>query len=439
MFFTSVFALFALLMLSSCARRTTVVHHHQPAPTRVVVETWSDEVSYNLDLRAVASIFADSRSLQEFEMRLNDPRLGISNLDLNRDGFVDYLRVIEVFERGTRVIVIQAVLGFNMFQDVATIVVDGRNARSATVQVIGNPFIFGRNYIIQPVFHRQPVIFTSFWAPHPVIWHSPFHWGHFPPTFVQRPIVVTNVYITNIRVNNVINVNNRFIYQNTVRNQNTVNRMQNTVGRNDFARSNPSQSFDNRNANANIRNTRDVQTRDINAATRQATQQPATRQATTQPANNQPATRQATTQPANNQPATRQATTQPTNNQPATRQATTQPANNQPATRQATTQPANNQPATRQATTQPANNQPATRQTTTQPATNQPATRQATTQPANNQPATRQATTQPANNQPATRQATTQQAPTQQREPTARQTRRAENQAAREANNNSRR
>ena len=344
--FTPTLILFSFLLLTSCTtRRTTVVHHHQPAPTRVVVDTWSDEVSLNLDLRAVASIFADSRSLEEFEMRLNDPRLGISNLDLNRDGFIDYLRVIEVFERGTRVIVIQAVLGFNMFQDVATIVVEGRNARQATVQVIGNPFIFGRNYIIQPVFHRPPVIFTSFWAPHPVIWHSPFHWGHFPPAFVHRPPVVTNVYITNIHVNNVINVNNRFNYQSSVRNQNTVNRMQNTVRRDDFARSNPSQSFDSRNANANVRNTRDVQTRDINAATRQATTQPATRQ----------------------------------------------------------------------------------------PATNQPATRQTTTQPAN-QPATRQATTQP-----ATRQTTTQQAPAQQREPTARQTRRAENQAAREANNNSRR
>ena len=419
-FFTPTLVLFSFLLLSSCVTRRTTVVHHQPAPTRVVVETWSNEVSYNLDLRAVASIFADSRSLEEFEMRLNDPRLAISNLDLNRDGFVDYLRVIEVFERGVRVVVIQAVLGFNMFQDVATIVVEGRNARHATVQVIGDPFIFGRNYIIQPVFHRQPVIFNSFWAPHPVIWSSPFHWGHFPPAFVHRPPVITNVYITNIHVNNVINVNNRFTYQNSVRNQNTVNRMQNTVRRDDFARSNPNQSFNSRNANTNVRNTRDVQTRDINAATRQTTTQPAN--------NNQQGTRQTTTQPANNQQGTRQTTTQPANNnQQGTRQTTTQPANNnQQGTRQTTTQPANNnQQGTRQTTTQPANN-------------NQQGTRQTTTQPANNQPAARQATTtqQPANN---TRQTTTQQAPAQQRQPTARQARRAENQASREANNNSRR
>jgi cystathionine beta-lyase family protein involved in aluminum resistance len=54
--------------------------------------------------------FGDSRNLQDFERRLNDPELQISNLDLNNDNEVDYLRVIETVENRTHVIIIQSIL-----------------------------------------------------------------------------------------------------------------------------------------------------------------------------------------------------------------------------------------------------------------------------------------------------------------------------------------
>src|SRR5690606_2331060 len=69
------------------------------------------DISDNLDLQAVASIFGEAKDLEDFEKKLNDSALQISNLDLNQDGYVDYLRVLEVAEGDTRVIVIQAVLG----------------------------------------------------------------------------------------------------------------------------------------------------------------------------------------------------------------------------------------------------------------------------------------------------------------------------------------
>jgi hypothetical protein len=58
----------------------------------------SDDVSDNLDLEAVASIFGESKDLEDFEKRLNDPKTQISNLDLNNDGEVDYLRIMETSE-----------------------------------------------------------------------------------------------------------------------------------------------------------------------------------------------------------------------------------------------------------------------------------------------------------------------------------------------------
>ena len=98
------------------------------AQNRTSVNAMNAEISDNLDLRAVASIFGDSKDLQDFERRLNDPELQISNLDLNNDNEVDYLRVIETVENRTHLIIIQSVLDEDVYQDVATIDVEkGRN------------------------------------------------------------------------------------------------------------------------------------------------------------------------------------------------------------------------------------------------------------------------------------------------------------------------
>ena len=61
------------------------------AQDRAIVTANNSEISDNLDLRAVASIFGDSADLNDFERRLNDPKAHISNLDLNGDNKVDYL------------------------------------------------------------------------------------------------------------------------------------------------------------------------------------------------------------------------------------------------------------------------------------------------------------------------------------------------------------
>ena len=84
------------------------------AQDRTTVNAMSSEISDNLDLRAVASIFGDSKDLEDFEYRLNDPKAQISNLDLNNDNQVDYLRVIETIEGRTHIIVVQSVLGLSL-------------------------------------------------------------------------------------------------------------------------------------------------------------------------------------------------------------------------------------------------------------------------------------------------------------------------------------
>ena len=116
------------------------------------------DLSDYLDLQAVASVFSYSRNLNDFENNLNDYRNQVSNLDLNNDGYVDYLRLIKVSDSYNQVILIQAVLGNNYFQDVATIVVGRDNWGRDYVQIIGEPYLYGNDYILEPVFSRRPPI-----------------------------------------------------------------------------------------------------------------------------------------------------------------------------------------------------------------------------------------------------------------------------------------
>ncbi|MGC4039855.1 MAG: hypothetical protein QM710_03425 [Flavobacterium sp.] len=102
------------------------------AQDRTTVTATNSDISDNLDLRAVASIFGDSKDLGDFEKRLNDPNAQISNLDLNNDNRVDYLRVIETVEGNAHIIVIQAVLGLDTYQDIATVEVEREQVQQSS-------------------------------------------------------------------------------------------------------------------------------------------------------------------------------------------------------------------------------------------------------------------------------------------------------------------
>ena len=108
----------------------------------------NDDISDNLDLEAVASIFGESKDLEDFEKRLNDPKTQISNLDLNNDGEVDYLRVMETSEKNVHSISIQAIIGKDQYQEVAVIDVEKDAKGSTQVQVVGNVNMYGPNYYI---------------------------------------------------------------------------------------------------------------------------------------------------------------------------------------------------------------------------------------------------------------------------------------------------
>lgn len=204
------------------------------------------DISDNLDLQAVASIFGESRDLEDFERKLNDPSTQISNLDLNNDNYVDYLRVVEVAEGDARVIAIQAVLGQDMFQDVATIELERQRNKSVQVQIVGNSYIYGPNYIYEPFYYATPVFFDLFWMPTYRTYYSPWYWGYYPTYYTYwRPMPVFRYHR---HVYGYIDHRNRYSYTDN-RRLVRADRIYGNVRGNSLERQSPNRSFVSRNDN----------------------------------------------------------------------------------------------------------------------------------------------------------------------------------------------
>lgn len=225
------------------------------ADETVTVTATNSDISENLDLRMVATLFGQAKDLEEFERILNTPDSAYSNLDLNGDGDVDYLRVVETANDNRHLVVIQAVLAKDIYQDVASIFVEkDPESEAVAVQVIGDEYIYGSDYIIEPVYIYRPIIYDWFWGPSWVCWHSPFYWDYWPTWWYPYHCIAHHLYwdhmywhhhyhpICSFRTGH----HHRPHYQS----------MRPSVSRTDYAVRHPERSFATRNASRNVTNAR---------------------------------------------------------------------------------------------------------------------------------------------------------------------------------------
>lgn len=209
----------------------------------------NEDLSDHLDLEVVASVFGESKDLEDFEKRLNDPDTQISNLDLNNDGEVDYLRVIETPDGNIHTISIQSIIGKDQYQEVAAIIVEKDTKGDTRLQVVGEVNMYGPNYYITPTYPVVPVFFTFFWVSTYRPWYSPWYWGYHPPYFRPWPPYPAYRYRANVSVH--INVHNSYHRTNVGIN----NRKQVQISKNNaYFISNPNKSFDKRNPGLSNRN-----------------------------------------------------------------------------------------------------------------------------------------------------------------------------------------
>ena len=161
----------------------------------------------NLNLYAVMKLFQESETLEGFERTLNDENSRINNLDLNGDNLVDYIMVNDYVDGDVHNIVLRVALGRNETQDVAVFTVQRLRDGSVQIQLIGDEALYGRNYIIEPIYDETPnpgytgragnrnnvtVVRTTtyevstwpmirfIYRPSYVNWRSSWYWGFYP-------------------------------------------------------------------------------------------------------------------------------------------------------------------------------------------------------------------------------------------------------------------
>lgn len=228
------------------------------ADETVTVTATSSDISENLDLKTVATLFGQAKDLEQFEQLLNDPDSAFSNLDLNGDGDVDYLRVVETADGNRHLVVIQAILAKDIYQDVASIYVDKDDKEQVTIQVVGDEYVYGANYIIEPVYIYRPLIYDWFWGPSWVCWHSPYYWDYWPGWWHPYHCIAHHLYWDHCYW-----YHHHYpicTYRTGHHHHPHYRAMHDRVRRNDFAARHPERSFAVRNASRNVQNARALET-----------------------------------------------------------------------------------------------------------------------------------------------------------------------------------
>ena len=235
------------------ATTTQIVYTTQvttPAPkyvttTTMAVTSFNTDICFYLDLQAVAAAFAEAKSVKEFEMLLNSSRYMINNLDLNGDGYIDYLRVLETRKGYYHALLIQACIAPGLFQDVATLVAE-RRTNLLYVEVIGDPYLYGYNYIVRPTFVKRPPMWDMFGKPTYTTWNSPYYHGHWPsyyqrtkPMYLSHYQAYVRTYMTNHHYCHVCDYPTHVFY-------NDYHHMVQPNRRNDYRDQHPDKSFENR-------------------------------------------------------------------------------------------------------------------------------------------------------------------------------------------------
>ena len=159
----------------------------------------------HFSLEGALDLFKKSTSLEEFEKMINTEGNHVNNLDLNGDGDIDYVKVIDNMKDDVHAITLQVAVSANENQDIAVIELEKDGPASAIVQIVGDEEIYGESLIVEPVSGEEDhemkkkgpyimmdddaAIIVNVWlwpsvrfvyAPVYRPWVSPFRWAFYP-------------------------------------------------------------------------------------------------------------------------------------------------------------------------------------------------------------------------------------------------------------------
>ncbi|MCK7557741.1 hypothetical protein MKQ70_23125 [Chitinophaga sedimenti] len=114
----------------------------------------------NFSLDGALDLFKKAASPEAFEQALNTESNKVNNLDLNGDGDIDYIRVINKKENNTQIFILQALVSSTESQDIAVIELERTGDKQAVIQIVGDEDIFGEETIVEP--EDEGVAFNDF-------------------------------------------------------------------------------------------------------------------------------------------------------------------------------------------------------------------------------------------------------------------------------------
>lgn len=129
----------------------------------------------HFSLEGALELFKRNFEMERFEQELNTDSTHVNQLDLDRDGQVDFLRVVVLPREGDAVtIVIRALVGTNEQQDVAVVLVGKAGEDGALVQICGDEDLYPAGTFIEPLATDETVLKTTsaanVWSWRPVPW-----------------------------------------------------------------------------------------------------------------------------------------------------------------------------------------------------------------------------------------------------------------------------
>ncbi|MBK9163735.1 MAG: hypothetical protein IPM21_07470 [Acidobacteria bacterium] len=167
-------------------------------PTPDLSDYWARD---NFDLRRAGALLERSNSPQEFERYLNEPD-GINNLDLNGDGYADYISVQEFggdndLERG---ISLFARYGPDLVQDIATVFFyrDEPRYTGARVMFRGDEGMYGDNYNYETNWLDRSLGLVNSLFGDRDYYSSPYYYDNYPDYYDPYYVVETPYYRTRI-------------------------------------------------------------------------------------------------------------------------------------------------------------------------------------------------------------------------------------------------
>jgi hypothetical protein len=165
----------------------------------------------HFSLQGALEMFKQSSSIEEFEKLINTESNNVNNLDLNGDGDIDYVNVIDKADKDVHAFILRVAVSATENQDIAVIELEKTGDTTAMLQIIGDDEMYGEQVIVEPsdegdeletddagkgsgpsfrydfteasriivnVFYWPSVRFV--FRPAYVPWVSPWRWRHYP-------------------------------------------------------------------------------------------------------------------------------------------------------------------------------------------------------------------------------------------------------------------